>query len=141
MRTMIAFITGSLFGLGLVVSGMTNTTNVQGWLDVFGNWNPTLAFVLGGAILPMLFAWRVAERRKTAILGTPIPARSDPLIDRRIVIGSVMFGAGWALVGLCPGPAMASLGFGGLSGVIFMAAMLIGMGAARIAPLPAGATA
>ena len=141
MRTMIAFITGGLFGLGLVTSGMTNTTKVQGWLDVFGNWDPTLAFVLGGAILPMLIAWRVAERRKTAILGTPIPAPSDPLIDRRLVTGSVMFGAGWALVGFCPGPAMASLGFGGLSGVIFMAAMLIGMGAAHLKPLPAKAVA
>ena len=137
MRTMIAFVTGGLFGLGLVISGMTNTTKVQGWLDVFGTWDPTLAFVLGGAILPMLIAWRVADRRETAILGTPIPAPSEPLIDRRLVTGSVMFGAGWALVGFCPGPAMASLGFGGLSGVIFMAAMLIGMSAARIAPLPA----
>ena len=141
MRLVIAFVTGGLFGLGLVISGMTDTTKVQGWLDVFGNWDPTLAFVLGGAILPMLIAWRVAERRKTAILGTPIPAPSDPLIDRRLVTGSIMFGAGWALVGFCPGPAMASLGFGGLSGVIFMAAMMIGMGAARIAPLPAKAAA
>lgn len=139
MGRMIAFITGSLFGLGLVISGMTDTTKVQGWLDIFGAWDPTLAFVLGGAILPMLVAWRVAERRKTAILGTEIPTAAAPVIDRRLVTGSLMFGAGWALVGFCPGPAMASLGFGGLSGVIFMAAMMIGMGAARIAPLPARA--
>ncbi len=137
MRTSIAFATGGLFGLGLVISGMTDTTKVQGWLDIFGAWDPTLAFVMGGAILPMLIAWRIAEKRKTSVLGTPIPAPSDPIIDRRLVVGSVMFGSGWALVGFCPGPAMASLGYGGVSGVVFMAAMLIGMGAARIAPLSA----
>ncbi|MGB1234907.1 MAG: DUF6691 family protein [Planktomarina sp.] len=127
MRILVAFIAGGLFGAGLLVSGMTDTAKVQGWLDLFGNWDPTLAFVLGGAILPMLVAWRVAARRDTAVLGTPIPAQSDPVIDGNLLGGSALFGFGWALVGLCPGPAMAVIGFGGTSALIFGAATVGGM--------------
>lgn len=127
MRALFAAAAGGLFGLGLMVSGMTDTAKVQGWLDVFGAWDPTLAFVLGGAILPMLLAWRVAQGRRTAYLGAPIPAPSEPVIDARLLTGSALFGIGWALVGLCPGPAVASLSFGGMPGAIFLAAMLGGM--------------
>ena len=141
MRFLISLLSGSLFGAGLFLSGMTDTRKVQGWLDVFGNWDPTLAFVLGGAILPMVVAWRLTQTRKPLTGGT-FPAPSKPEIDRRLVIGSVVFGAGWGLAGLCPGPAIASLSYGGAGGLIFMAAMLVGMGAAptlgarldRIAP-------
>ncbi len=134
MRLVISMAAGLLFGLGLTVSGMTDTAKVQGWLDLFGNWDPTLAFVLGGAILPMLLAWRIADRRETAVLGTPIPARSEPVIDRKLLAGSALFGFGWALVGLCPGPAMAVLGYGGTGAIIFFAAMATGMfGYGRIA--------
>ena len=83
--------------------------------------------MLGGAILPMLVAWRVAERRRTAVLGTLIPAASDPVIDSRLVVGSVLFGFGWALAGLCPGPALAVLGYGGGNAWLFLAAMAVGM--------------
>lgn len=127
MRVVFALLAGGMFGVGLVVSGMTDTTKVQGWLDIFGAWDPTLAFVLGGAVLPMILAWRIAEKRGTAALGTAIPARSAPLIDKRLVTGSVLFGIGWALAGLCPGPALASLSFGGTQGLIFLAAMVAGM--------------
>lgn len=130
MRFLIALLAGSLFGLGLFVSGMTDTGKVQGWLDLFGNWDPTLAFVLGGAIIPMLIAWRVAARRERAVLGTAVPAPSEPVIDARLISGSALFGFGWALVGLCPGPALAVLGFGGSSAWIFLAAMIGGMIAA-----------
>ena len=106
---------------------MTDADKVQGWLDLFGNWDPTLAFVLGGAILPMLVAWRVAEGRGTSLLGSKIPKRSDPLIDRRLLIGSVFFGLGWALSGLCPGPAVAVLGNGGWDAALFFLAMALGM--------------
>jgi uncharacterized membrane protein YedE/YeeE len=87
-----------------MVSGMTDTTKVQGWLDVFGAWDPTLAFVMGGAIVPMAVAWQLAERRGRALLGTPIPERAAPRIGRDLVIGSVLFGAGWGLVGAVPRP-------------------------------------
>ena len=127
MRMLFALLAGSLFGAGLMLSGMTDTTKVQGWLDVTGAWDPTLAFVLGGAILPMLVAWRLAERRGTSALGTPTPPRAEPLIDKRLLAGSALFGTGWALAGLCPGPALASLSYGGTEGLVFLLAMIAGM--------------
>lgn len=126
MRNLFAFLAGALFGAGLLISGMTNTDKVQGWLDVFGEWDPTLAFVMGGAIIPMAVAWRITEGHKPA-LGGEFPAKPDPVIGRKLVIGSVLFGAGWGLVGLCPGPALASITFGGIGGVVFLLAMLAGM--------------
>ncbi len=126
-RNIFAFLAGGLFGAGLLVSGMVDTTKVQGWLDVFGAWDPTLAFVLGGAILPMAVAWRVAARRRVAVLGNALPEKPDPRLGHNLVIGSLLFGAGWGLAGLCPGPAMASLSFGGAGGLVFMAAMIVGM--------------
>lgn len=128
MRLLTAFLAGGLFGLGLLVSGMTDTTKVQGWLDLFGVWDPTLAFVMGGAILPMLAAWRIAARRETAILGGTLPTLpARPTLDAPLFTGAILFGFGWALVGLCPGPALAALSYGGTEGVIFLAAMITGM--------------
>jgi uncharacterized protein len=138
MRNLFALLAGSLFGLGLLVSDMINTARVQAFLDVTGTWDPTLAFVLGGAVLPMMLAWRVAARRKNAVLGTPIPAMPVQVIDARLIGGSALFGAGWALAGLCPGPSVVVLGFGGLPALVFFAAMVLGMGLAR--HLEAGAT-
>lgn len=129
MRILAAFLAGGLFGAGLFVSGMTDTRKVQGWLDVFGAWDPTLAFVLGGAILPMAVAWRLTAGR-TPVFGGAFPAKPEIRFDRSLVAGSVLFGVGWGLVGLCPGPAMASVLFGGLSGAVFLLAMLTGMIAA-----------
>lgn len=134
-RDLVAFLTGGLFGSGLLVSGMIDTTKVQGWLDFFGDWDPTLAFVLGGAVLPMFFVWRIAEARGVSLLGTPIPARAAPRLDPALVTGSVMFGAGWGLAGLCPGPALASFAIGGWGGALFFLAMVSGM---VIAPTVAG---
>ncbi len=141
MRLLTSFGAGGLFGLGLILSGMTDTRKVQGWLDLFGAWDPTLAFVLGGAILPMLIAWRIAAGRQRAILGTPIPAAPDPIIDRPLLLGAALFGTGWAAVGLCPGPALASAGFGGTAGLVFLAAMIVGMGLHRLVRPPALGTA
>lgn len=129
-RDLSAFAAGALFGSGLLVSGMIDTRKVQGWLDFFGDWDPTLAFVLGGAVLPMIFVWRVAEARGRSMLGTPIPARAAPRLDRGLVAGSLMFGAGWGLAGLCPGPALASFAIGGWGGALFLLAMVAGMVAA-----------
>lgn len=127
LRLIFAALSGALFGSGLLVSGMVDTVKVQGWLDVFGAWDPTLAFVMGGAIVPMFLAWRVAERRKTAVLGTPIPAKPAQRLDRNLILGSVLFGAGWGLVGLCPGPALAAAFLNGISGLVFLVAMLAAM--------------
>lgn len=126
MRAFVSFIVGALFGLGLLISGMTDTTKVQGWLDVFGNWDPTLAFVMGGAIVPMAIAWRVTIGRKP-VLSEAFPTPPEPKLGRNLVLGSTMFGMGWGLAGLCPGPAIASLGFGGFGGLVFVGAMGIGM--------------
>lgn len=132
-RNLYATLSGAIFGIGLLLSGMTDTTRVQGWLDVFGDWDPTLAFVMGGAILPMILAWRVAARRRASVLGSPIPMRpGGTTVDAPLVIGSVLFGAGWALSGLCPGPALASIGWGGSGGLVFLLAMLAGMVAAPV---------
>ena len=132
MRMLFSFLTGCLFGAGLLISGMTDTTKVQGWLDIFGDWDPTLAFVMGGAIVPMAIAWQLTKGR-TPLAGGSFPKPSDPRLGRPLVIGSILFGAGWGLVGLCPGPVIASLGFGGVSGIVFLLAMLGGMALAPAA--------
>lgn len=128
-RSLFAALSGALFGAGLLVSGMIDTVKVQGWLDVFGDWDPTLAFVMGGAIIPMFIAWRIAERRRVALLGNDIPAMPEQKIDGRLIWGSVLFGAGWGLVGLCPGPALAAALLNGFGGLVF----LLAMGAAMVA--------
>lgn len=126
MRNLFAALAGGLFGTGLLLSGMTDTAKVQGWLDVFGAWDPTLAFVMGGAILPMAVAWYVTAGRHP-LLGGTFPERSAPKLGHNLVVGSLLFGMGWGLVGLCPGPALASLSFGGPPVWIFTLAMLAGM--------------
>ena len=130
MRLIFAALAGGLFGAGLYVSGMTDTAKVQGWLDVFGNWDPTLAFVMGGAIIPMAIAWQIAARRSAPVTGGTFPAPPEPRLGRNLVLGSVLFGMGWGLVGLCPGPVVASLSYGGAGVWVFLGAMLAGMAAA-----------
>jgi len=130
MRRLAAFLCGGLFGAGLVVSGMTDTVRIQSWLDIFGDWDPTLAFVMGGAILPMAIAWRVVARMQAPRLGGPLPSAPLAGVDRGLVVGSSLFGLGWGLSGLCPGPAVAILLFGGWPGMLFLLAMLAGMVAA-----------
>lgn len=126
-RIFLALLSGAVFGVGLAVSGMTDTLKVQGWLDVFGAWDPTLAFVMGGAILPMAVAWRVSYRMFHPVFGGAFPERPKREVGPNLVIGSVLFGMGWALGGLCPGPAIASLSWGGTGGAVFVMAMLAGM--------------
>lgn len=127
MRNFFAILSGSLFGIGLTISGMVDTTRVQGWLDIFGDWDPTLAFVMGGAILPMAVAWQIAKRLKAPIVGGSFPAAPARTVSSDVVIGSLFFGAGWGLAGLCPGPSLASITFGGTGGLLFLAAMIAGM--------------
>ncbi len=141
MRQFWAFLAGGLFGTGLLVSGMTNTQRVIGWLDIFGNWDPTLAFVMGGAVSVMAIAWMVAGRRAHPVLGGNFPGRPEPRLGNNLVVGSVLFGMGWGLAGLCPGPALASVTWGGVGGLVFLVTMGLGMLAAppirsRLEPQP-----
>jgi len=128
MRILMALITGLLFGIGLIVAGMTNPAKVLGFLDLAGRWGPSLALVMAGAILVALPAFRVAARRRQSLLGEPMRLPTATRIDRRLVLGSLAFGAGWGLAGFCPGPALASLTTGAVQPLIFCAAMLAGMG-------------
>jgi uncharacterized membrane protein YedE/YeeE len=130
MRLLWSFIAGGIFGAGLLISGMTDTRKVIGWLDIFGSWDPTLAFVMGGAVVVMGIAWQIAARRAHPVLGGTFPAAPEPRFGRNLVIGSVLFGMGWGLAGLCPGPAIASVFWGGTGGLVFIAAMALGMFAA-----------
>lgn len=122
-----ALLVGLLFGIGLILGGMTNPAKVIGFLDLFGNWDPSLAFVMGGAISVGLVAFRIAGGRPTSLLGEPmrLPTRND--IDKRLITGSLVFGAGWGLAGFCPGPALVALGTGSLKAAIFAGSMLAGM--------------
>lgn len=126
MRLLISLVAGALFGAGLFVSGMTDTRKVQGWLDVFGDWDPTLAFVMGGAIIPMFVAWRLTKGRKP-LAADSFPSLPRPELDHHLITGSVLFGMGWGLAGLCPGPALASITYGGIGGLVFLASMITGM--------------
>lgn len=137
MRIVIALLSGVLFGLGLTVSDMIDPQRVLGFLDVAGGaWDPTLAFVMGGALIPMAVAWRIAAGRARPAFGAAFPAPPSGGIDRRLLGGAALFGAGWGLVGFCPGPALAALTLGGWQVVLFVAAMLAGMGLHRLAPQP-----
>jgi len=121
------FAVGLLFGIGLIVSGMTDPSKVLGFLDLFGAWDPSLAFVMGGAILVGVFAFAVARKRTTSFLGGAMRLPHATDIDRRLVLGGIAFGAGWGLAGFCPGPALVSLGAGEVKAAVFVLAMLAGM--------------
>lgn len=130
MRILVALTAGSIFGLGLVISDMVNPARVQAFLDPFGAWDPTLAFVMGGAMIPMLIAWALTPGR-APLFGGGFPAMRAE-IDGKLIGGGAMFGAGWGLAGFCPGPALAALSFGGGGLFLFVAAMLAGIAAFRL---------
>ena len=121
------FLVGLLFGLGLMLSGMTDPGKVIGFLDLFGAWDPSLALVMGGAILVGFFAFTVAKKRTTTFLGGVLRFPTNMDIDKKLVVGSVLFGAGWGLAGFCPGPAMVSMADGQPKALVFVLAMLVGM--------------
>jgi uncharacterized membrane protein YedE/YeeE len=127
MNRIIEFFVGLLFGIGLLVSGMTDPAKVQGFLDLAGAWDPSLAFVMGGAILVGLVAFSVAKTRTRSLLGGAMHLPTSRDIDRRLVVGSLMFGAGWGLAGFCPGPGLVAMGAGEPKAALFVAAMVGGM--------------
>ena len=126
MKNLTAFLAGGLFGLGLVLSDMINARRVQGFFDLFGAWDPTLVFVIIGANIPMIATWLWVARHRQSLLGEPLPGVPSAKIDMRLIGGSVLFGAGWGLVGLCPGSVMASLLFGYREALLFAFAMAVG---------------
>lgn len=128
MHILVSLLVGLLFGLGLIVSGMANPAKVLGFLDLAGLWDPSLAFVMLGAIAVGMVAFAFAGRRTVSYLGLAMKLPTARHIDLRLVGGSVVFGVGWGLAGLCPGPALVALGMGEVKAVVFVLAMLAGMG-------------
>ena len=132
------FLIGLLFGLGLIVAGMTDPSKVIGFLDLAGAWDPSLALVMGGAILVGLGAFAVAKKRTRSFLGGAMQLPTSSQIDKRLVLGSLLFGAGWGLAGFCPGPAIVSLGTGNTKAFAFVLAMLTGMALFELADKRSG---
>jgi uncharacterized protein len=127
MQAFIAFLAGLLFGIGLILSEMTNPAKVLGFLDLMGSWDPSLAFVMAGAIAVGSIGFRLAKGRTKALLGDWIRMPAVTRIDRPLVLGSLTFGIGWGLAGYCPGPAVVSVAQGGVKPLVFVLAMLAGM--------------
>jgi uncharacterized protein len=127
MQLLMSLIAGLVFGLGLIISGMTDPSKVIGFLDLAGVWDPSLALVMAGAVAVGVAAFALARRRSQTFLNGPIRLPAATRIDRRIVFGGLAFGVGWGLAGYCPGPVLASVATGGVKPLIFAAAMLIGM--------------
>lgn len=128
MIALASLLSGLVFGLGLIVSGMANPAKVLGFLDLAGHWDPSLAFVMAGAIAVGSVAFLAARRRSMSLLGAAMRLPSSREIDRRLVVGSVVFGVGWGIAGLCPGPGLVALGMGEAKALVFVLAMLAGMG-------------
>ena len=127
MQRISEFVVGLLFGLGLILSGMTDPGKVIGFLDLFGQWDPSLALVMGGAIVVGFFAFAIAKKRSTNFFGGALRLPKSSQIDQRLVVGSLLFGAGWGLAGFCPGPGLVSMASGQSKGAAFVAAMVVGM--------------
>ncbi len=127
MQIIMALLAGLIFGIGLIVSGMANPAKVMGFLDLRGSWDPSLAFVMGGAICVGLVAFSAAAKRSKTLLGEPLRLPQAKHIDRRLIFGGLAFGVGWGLAGYCPGPALATLLIGNSKTIIFVTAMVLGM--------------
>jgi len=127
MRWLIALLSGALFGAGLALSGMMDPARVRGFLDIFGEWDPTLAFVMGGAVIVMGLVWMIQSRMHAPLFDIEFHLPGTRDLDPRLIGGSALFGIGWGLAGLCPGPAIASLATALLPAAVFTAAMLAGM--------------
>ena len=127
MKNIITFLTGLIFGLGLIISGMTNPDKVISFLDIAGLWDPSLMFVMLGGIAVAFIGFRFVEDKKQTIFDDPIHLPGTTHLSKELVIGSMLFGAGWALAGFCPGPALVAFGAGYKKAFIFVIAMMVGM--------------
>jgi uncharacterized protein len=136
MKRTIEFVVGLLFGWGLLISGMTDPGKVQGFLDLAGSWDPSLAFVMGGAILVGVFAFALAHRRTTTFLGGALHLPKSSQLDRRLLVGALLFGIGWGLAGFCPGPGVVAMAAGEMKALVFVGAMLAGMMAFEFSQRP-----
>jgi hypothetical protein len=121
-----AFASGLIFGLGLILSGMTNPDKVLGFLDLAGNWNPSLAFVMVSGITIAALGFRLAKKMPVSLAGLPLHIPKLQIVDFKLIAGSLIFGLGWGLAGICPGPSFVLLGMGSRQGLIFAGAMVIG---------------
>jgi uncharacterized membrane protein YedE/YeeE len=128
MAVLASLLAGLIFGLGLILSGMANPAKVLGFLDLGGGWDPSLGLVMAGAIAVGCVAFAVARRRTVSILGAEMKLATARDIDRRLVLGSTLFGVGWGIAGFCPGTGLVALGMGTSKAAWFVAAMLAGMG-------------
>src|SRR5882762_3440136 len=128
MYTAASFTAGFVFGLGLLVSGMANPAKVLGFLDLAGAWDPSLALVMAGAVAVAAGAFALMKKRTRTLLGTPVLLPTPRRIDRRLILGSLVFGVGWGLAGICPGPALVLAGTGSAKGLVFLVAMIAGNG-------------
>ncbi len=127
MSILFSLLVGLVFGTGLIIAGMADPSKVLGFLDLAGNWDPSLALVMAGAIAIGLVTYRLAGRRTVSLMGKPMNVPVVENVDRRLVIGSGLFGIGWGLAGICPGPSFVLLGIGSAKGLVFVVAMLAGM--------------
>ncbi|MBZ2209605.1 YeeE/YedE family protein [Massilia soli] len=127
MKIFTSLLAGLVFGIGLIISGMTNPAKVLGFLDLAGLWDPSLALVMAGAIAVGVLAFGIARKRSKSLLGEPMRLPGATQVDRRLLLGGLAFGVGWGLAGFCPGPALASLATGGVKPAIFTVAMIAGM--------------
>ncbi|CNI16292.1 DUF6691 family protein [Yersinia vastinensis] len=128
MNLLFSLVSGLIFGLGLIIAGMANPAKVLGFLDIGGLWDPSLALVMAAAVGVATIGFTWAKKRQTSLLGQPLQLPTATHIDRRLISGSLLFGIGWGLAGICPGPALVLVGAGMFKGIIFVAAMLTGMG-------------
>lgn len=131
-RILPPLVSGTLFGAGLALGGMTDPARVRGFLDLFGNWDPTLAFVMGGAVLVMAIAWRIVPHMNGPVFADAfaLPTKSD--LTPALLGGAALFGIGWGIAGLCPGPGIAALAIEPASAAIFVVALLAGMAVVRL---------
>lgn len=137
MRAVFILISGLLFGLGVTISGMVNPVKVLNFMDLAGTFDPTLVFVMGAGLITAVIGYRIVLRRQAPLLAEKFHMPTLTAIDARLVGGSALFGIGWGLSGFCPGPAVASLVFGNVESVVFVAAMAVGMVGTRLATGPA----